>query len=324
MLRLVLRLAFLVAAFAVAVPHAAFSQDYPRKPIRMIMPNAAGASVDILGRIVAIKMSEALGEQMIVENRAGAGGAIGMEGLKNAAPDGYTVLGASTAAMSIIPNLRKNLPYEPLKDFGFVSLYAITPNALVVNPNVPVNSTRELIDYLKTRGPQTNMASAGPGSQSHLAGLLFMQMTATESVHVPYKGGGPSVASVMANESQWTITPAPAVVAFLKQNRLRLLAHTLPAHSPLFPGVPTISETVPGYTYSGWTGLMVPRGTPPAIVARLRDTILKLAANPDFVQLINQQGAVVQTSTPEEFAVLVANEIDAMGKAVKAANLSIE
>ncbi len=319
-----LRLMLLVAALAAAVPLTAFSQDYPRKPIKMIMPNAAGASVDIIGRIVAIKMSELLGEQMVVENRAGAGGAIGMEGLKNAAPDGYTVLGASTAAMSIIPNLRKNLPYEPLKDFGFVSLYAITPNALVVNPSVQVNSTREFIDYLKAHGPQTNMASAGPGSQSHLAGLLFMQMTATESVHVPYKGGGPSVASVMANESQWTITPAPAVVAFLKQNRLKLLAHTLPEHSPLFPGVPTISETVPGYTYSGWTGLMVPRGTPPAIVARLRDTILKLAANPDFVRLINQQGAVVQTSTPEEFAVLVANEIDAMGKAVKAANLSIE
>ncbi len=319
-----LRLTLLAAALAAAVPLAAFSQDYPRKPIRMIMPNAAGASVDILGRIVAIKMSEALGEQMIVENRAGAGGAIGMEGLKNAAPDGYTVLGASTAAMSIIPNLRKNLPYDPLKDFGFVSLYAITPNALVVNPNVPVGSTRELIDYLKTRGPQTNMASAGPGSQSHLAGILFQQMTGVQSVHVPYKGGGPSVASVMANESQWTITPAPAVFSFLKQNRLKMLAHTLPARSPLFPGVPTISETVPGYTYSGWTGLMVPRGTPQPIVDKLRGTLLKLAAAPEFRELIANQGAVVQTSTPEEFEKLVISEIDAMGKAVKAANLSIE
>jgi tripartite-type tricarboxylate transporter receptor subunit TctC len=319
-----LRLTLLAAALAAAVPLTAFSQDYPRKPIRMIMPNAAGASVDILGRIVAIKMSEALGEQMIVENRAGAGGAIGMEGLKNAAPDGYTVLGASTAAMSIIPNLRKNLPYDPLKDFGFVSLYAITPNALVVNPNVPVGSTRELIDYLKTRGPQTNMASAGPGSQSHLAGILFQQMTGVQSVHVPYKGGGPSVASVMANESQWTITPAPAVFSFLKQNRLKMLAHTLPARSPLFPGVPTISETVPGYTYSGWTGLMVPRGTPQPIVDKLRGTLLKLAAAPEFRELIANQGAVVQTSTPEEFEKLVISEIDAMGKAVKAANLSIE
>jgi tripartite-type tricarboxylate transporter receptor subunit TctC len=247
-----------------------------------------------------------------------------MEGLKNAAPDGYTVLGASTAAMSIIPNLRKSLPYDPLKDFGFVSLYAITPNALVVHPSIPVNSTRELIEYLKTRGPQTNMASAGPGSQSHLAGVLFMQMTGAQSVHVPYKGGGPSVASVMANESQWTITPAPAVFSFLKQGRVKMLAHTLPERSPLFPDVPTISETVPGYTYSGWTGLMVPRGTPQVIVDKLRATILKLAATPEFKEQISAQGAVVQTSTPEEFAKLVASEIDAMGKAVKAANLSIE
>ena len=319
-----LRLALLFVSLLVTMPQAGFSQDYPRKPIRMIMPNAAGASVDIIGRIVALKMSEALGEQMVVENRAGAGGAIGMEGLKIAAPDGYTVLGASTAAMSIIPNLRKNLPYDPLKDFGFVSLYAITPNALVVNPNVPVNSTRELIEYLKQRGPQINMASAGPGSQSHLAGVLFMQMTGVQSVHVPYKGGGPSVASVMANESQWTITPAPAVVSFLKQNRLKMLAHTLPSRSSLFLDVPTISETVPGYTYSGWTGLMVPRGTPQPIVDKLRSTLLKLAASPEFRELITNQGAVVQTSTPAEFEKLVGTEIEAMGKAIKAANLSIE
>jgi tripartite-type tricarboxylate transporter receptor subunit TctC len=319
-----LRLTVLLVSLLAALPQAALSQDYPRKPIKMIMPNAAGASVDIIGRIVAHRMSEALGEQMIVENRAGAGGLIGMEGLKNAAPDGYTVLGASTAAMSIIPNLRKSLPYDPLKDFGFVSLYAITPNALVVHPSVPVSSTRELIEYLKTRGPQTNMASAGPGSQSHLAGVLFMQMTGAQSVHVPYKGGGPSVASVMANESQWTITPAPAVFSFLKQGRVKMLAHTLPERSPLFPDVPTIAETVPGYTYSGWTGLMVPRGTPQAIVDKLRNTILKLAATPEFKEQLSAQGAVVQTSTPEEFAKLVASEIDAMGKAVKAANLTIE
>lgn len=311
-------------ALLAALPQAALSQDYPRRPIRMIMPNAPGASVDVLGRIVALKLGEVLGEQIVVENRPGAGGAIGMEGLKNSAPDGYTLLGASTAAMSIIPNLRKNLPYDPLKDFGFVSLYAITPNALVVNPNVPVNSTRELIEYLKAHGPQINMASAGPGSQSHLAGVLFMQMTGTQSVHVPYKGGGPSVASVMANESQWTITPAPAVVSYLKQNRLKMLAHSLPERSPLFPGVPTIGEAVPGYTYSGWTGLMVPKGTPLPIVNKLRDSLLKLASTPEFTQLITNQGAVVKTSTPEEFAQMVIAETEAMGKAVRAANLKIE
>ncbi len=318
------RLLVLLISLLAAYPQAALAQDYPRRPIRMIMPNAPGASVDVIGRIVALKLGEALGEQLVVENRAGAGGAIGMEGLKNAPPDGYTVLGASTAATAIIPNLRKNLPYDPLKDFAYVSLYAITPNALVVNPNVPATSTREFIDYLKARGPQTNMASAGPGSQSHLAGVLFMQMTGAQSVHVPYKGGGPSVASIVANESQWSITPAPAVVAFLKQNRLKMLAHSLPERSPLFPGVPTIGEVVPGYTYSGWTGLMLPAGTPQPIIEKLRSTLLKVAATPEFRELISNQGAVVQTSTPDEFVKLVAAEIEAMGKAVKAANLKIE
>jgi len=318
------RPAWLYLSLIAALSGPVLAQDYPRKPIRMIMPNAAGASVDVIGRIVALKMGEALGEQMIVENRAGAGGAIGMEGLKNAAPDGYTVLGASTAAMSIIPNLRKNLPYDPLRDFAFVSLYAITPNALVVHPSIPVNSTRELIEYLKTRGPQTNMASAGPGSQSHLAGVLFQQMAGVQSVHVPYKGGGPSVASVMANESQWTITPMPAVIQFVRQGRIKLLAHTLPERTAQFPDTPTVAETVPGYTYSGWTGLMLPKGTPQPIIDKLRNTLIKVAATPEFKEMITNQGALVHTSTPEEFAMLVASEIEAMGKAVKAANLKIE
>ncbi len=296
------RLAIFVVSLLAILPQAGLSQDYPRKPIKMIMPNAAGASVDILGRIVALKLGEALGEQIIVENRAGAGGAIGMEGLKNSAPDGYTVLGASTAAMSIIPNLRKNLPYDPLKDFAFVSLYAITPNALVVHPS----------------------ASAGPGSQSHLAGVLFMQMTGAQSVHVPYKGGGPSVASVMANESQWTITPMPAVIQFVRQGRIKLLAHTLPERTPQFPDTPTVAEMVPGYTYSGWTGLMLPKGAPQPVIDKLRNTLLKVAATPEFKEMITNQGAVVQTSTPEEFAKLVAGEIEATGKAVKAAKLTIE
>jgi tripartite-type tricarboxylate transporter receptor subunit TctC len=318
---------FRVAALVLllgALPQAVVGQDYPRKPIRLIMPNAAGSSVDVLGRIAALKLGEALGEQIAVENRAGAGGAIGMEGVKTATPDGYTLLAASTAAMSIIPNLRSKLPYDPLKDFAFISTYAITPNALVVHPSLPVNSTRELIEYLQGKGKETNMASAGPGSQSHLSGVLFQQMAGVQSVHVPYKGGGPSVLSVSTNESQWTITPMPAVISFLKQNRMKMLAHTLPERTPLFPDTPTVAETVPGYAFSGWTGLLAPTGTPKPVLDKLRATLLKVAASPDFKDLIAAQGAVVQTSTPEEFAKLVKSEIEAMGKAVKAADLKIE
>ena len=302
----------------------ALGQDFPRKPMRLIMPNAPGSSIDFLGRIAAQKLGDALGEQMLVENRAGAGGAIGMESVKTAAPDGYTLLAASTAAMSIIPNLRSNLPYDPLKDYAFVSTYALTPNALVVNPSLPVESARELIEYLKSRPGATNMASAGPGSQSHLAGVLFMQMAGIESVHVPYKGGGPSVQSVVAGESQWTITPVPAVIGQVRQGQLRMLAQTLPERSAQFPGVAALAETVPGYTFSGWTGLLAPRGTPQPVIDKLRAAVLKVAAAPDFREQVTNQGAVVQTSTPEEFAQLVAAELEAMGRAVKAANLKVE
>ena len=318
-----LRAASLLVLMLAALPQAV-GQDYPRKPIRLIMPNAPGSSIDVLGRIAAQKLGAALGENIVVENRAGAGGIIGMEGVKTASADGYTLVAASTAAMTIIPNLRTKLPYDPLKDFAFISTYAITPNALVVNPELPVRSARELIDYLKARGAETHMASAGPGSQSHLSGVLFLQMAGVQSVHVPYKGGGPSVLSVTTNESQWTLIPMPAGISYVRQGRLRLLAHTLPERSPLFPDVPTLAETVPGYTFSGWTGLLAPKGTPQPVLDKLRETLLKVAATPDFRELIANQGALVHTSTPEEFARLVAAELENMGRAVKAANLQIE
>ena len=319
-----LRAASLLVLMLAALPQAVVGQDYPRKPIRLIMPNAPGSSIDVLGRIAAQKLGAALGESIVVENRAGAGGIIGMEGVKTASADGYTLVAASTAAMTIIPNLRTKLPYDPLKDFAFISTYAITPNALVVNPDLPARSARELIDYLRARGAETHMASAGPGSQSHLSGVLFLQMAGVQSVHVPYKGGGPSVLSVTTNESQWTLIPMPAGIAYVRQGRLRLLAHTLPERSPLFPDVPTLAETVPGYTFSGLTGLLAPKGTPQPILDKLRATLLKVAATPDFRELIANQGAVVHTSTPEEFARLVAVELENMGRAVKVANLQIE
>jgi tripartite-type tricarboxylate transporter receptor subunit TctC len=319
-----LRAVSLLVLMLAALPQAVVAQEYPRKPIRLIMPNAPGSSIDVLGRIVALKLGAALWEQIVVENRAGAGGVIGMEGVKTAASDGYTLLAASTAAMTIIPNLRTRLPYDPLRDFAFISTYAITPNALVVNPDLPVHSTRELIDYLKARGADTHMASAGPGSQSHLSGVLFQQMAGVQSVHVPYKGGGPSVLSVTTNESQWTLIPMPAGISLVRQGRLRMLAHTLPERSPLFPDVPTLAETVPGYTFSGWTGLLAPKGTPQAVLDKLRETLLRVAATPDFRELIAAQGAVVHTSTPDEFARLVAAELENMGRAVKAANLRID
>ena len=200
-------------------------KDYPDRPVRMMMPNAPGSANDTMGRILAAKLGNALGQQIVVDNRAGAGGVLGMEIGKNAIPDGYTLVSPSTAATSIAPHIHKTLPYDPVKDYEFISLFAVMPNILVVNPGQPPKTVREFIDYAKTMGSKLNMASAGTGAQSHLSGTAFMIAAGFESVHVPYKGGGPSVGATVAGEAQWTFTPAAAVMSLIKAGRLRALGH---------------------------------------------------------------------------------------------------
>jgi len=315
---------WICAAILVALAAAAVAQNYPTKPIRLIMPNAPGSANDTLGRIVAIHMGEALGHQIVLDNRAGAGGLLGMEIGKNGAPDGYTLVAASTAAMSIAPHIYKKLPYDPLNDFEFISLYAATPNVLVVNPNMPAKNMKEWLDWLKASGNSLNMASAGAGSQSHLTGVALLTDTGLQSTHVPYKGGGASVASVVGGESQWTITPAPAVMSLIKGGRLRALGQSLPQRTPLLPDVPSIKETVPTFDYSGWNGLLAPKGTPKAILAKLRATLLEVANKPQLKEQFAAQGAQVVTNTPEEFRKFVRDEIQTTGKVVRAAELKVE
>ena len=242
----------------------ASAQDYPTHPIRLIMPNAPGSSIDTLGRLLGVRLGEALGQTIVIENRAGAAGAIGIETAKTAAPDGYTLLFASASGMSAAPLLQKKIPYDPLNDFAFVSLVAVMPNVLAVNPALPIHSVKDLIEYSRANKGKVNMASAGPGAISHLGGVLLMVMGDFESVHVPYKGGGPSVASVVAGESHWTIAPAPSTMSLVKSGRLRAIGHTMPQRAPLFGDMPAIAETLPGYDYSGWAGLLAPKATPRA------------------------------------------------------------
>lgn len=298
------------------------TKDYPSRPIRYIMPNAPGSSNDTLGRIVAAKLGEALGQQIVVDNRAGAGGILGMEIGKNANPDGYTLVAASTAAMSIAPHLHKKLPYDPVKDFEFISLYAVTPNILVVTPRLPIKTVKELIDYAKSKNGQINMASAGAGAQSHLSGAAFMYAAKMDSLHVPYKGGGASVAAVVAGESQWTLTPAPAVWALVKSGRLRAIGQSLAKRTPLLGDLPSIAETVKGFDYSGWNGMLAPKGTPNPILAKLRETLVKVVNSPEVKAQFEAQAAQVTTDTPEEFRKLVANEIKSVAPVVKAAGLT--
>ncbi len=315
---------WLSATVLVALVTGAGAQSYPTKSIRMIMPNAPGSANDTLGRIVAAHLGDALGQQIVIDNRAGAGGLLGMEIGKNSARDGYTLVAASTAAMSIAPHIYKNLPYDPIKDFEFISLYATTPNVLVVNPNMPAKNMKEWVDWVKANGKSLNMASAGAGSQSHLTGVALLSDAGLVSTHVPYKGGGASVAAVVGGESQWTITPAPAVMGLIKSGRLRALGQSLPQRTALLPDVPSITESVPKFNYSGWNGLLAPKGTPRAILTKLRTALLEVAKKPQFIEQFAVQGAQVATSTPEEFREFVRQEIESSGTVVRAAGLKVE
>src|SRR5581483_10357202 len=220
------------ALVALAAAHAARAQepaaDYPSRAVRLVVPNAPGSSIDTMSRIVTAKLGETLGQSVFVENRDGAGGLIGVEAAKTTKPDGDTLLCASNGSMMIAPLLRKPVPYDAIDDFTLIGPFAVTPNVLVVNPEVPVNSVKELIDYAKAHASTINMASAGVDSQSHLSGVLLMTMAGFESLHVPHKGGGPSVNSVVAGQTHWTLTPAPAAMSFVRNGKLRALGQSLP------------------------------------------------------------------------------------------------
>ena len=313
-------IAFCVAPAGAAEP----TRDYPTRPIRLIVTNAPGSAVDILSRIVAFRLGGALGQQVVVDNRPGAGSALGMEIGKNAAPDGYTLVSAPTAALAVAPLIHQKHPYEIINDYAFISLFAVTPNILAVTPALPIKTVPDLIAYCKTRPGQVNMASAGPGSQSHLTGVLLSTMGKFPSLHIPYKGGGASVAAVVAGESQWTMTPAPAVWSLVKAGRLRAIGHSLPKRTPLLGDIPAVAESIPGYDYSGWNGLIAPKGTPGPILEKVRAALLKIMSLPEVRDAIAEQATEVVTSTPGEFRKLVQNELNKYGAVVTAVGLKVE
>ena len=315
-------LAFVLQGTAGVMTASAAGDAYPNRPIHLVLPNAPGSSSDVIGRLLAQKLGDTLGQQVVVENHAGAGGIIGMDLAKQAQPDGYTLVVATSAGTSIAVNLHKKLTYDPLNDFVYLSTYAVIPNLLVVTPDFPARTLRELIEYCKTHS--TFMASAGNGSQSHLAGILLEQMGQFPSQHVPYKGGGASVVAVMSGEAQWTITPASSVVGQARSGAVRALAQSLPQRTALLPGVPAVAETVPGYSYSGWNGLFLPKGTPAAIQATLREALLKTLALPEVKEAFNKQGAEIVTDTADDFHKLVAAEIESTAKLVVETNMKVD
>lgn len=320
-----LRRTFAVFLAAVAVSDACQAQpQYPVRPIRVLVPQSPGASNDTITRIVAGKMSELLGQQLVIDNRPGAGGVIAGEVVAKASPDGYTIYSTATASQVIGPQIMKNVPFDPVNGFAPVSLFAITQNILVVNPATPYKNVKELISYARANPGKLNLANAGSGTQSHLAGVLLAHIAGISVAHVPYKGGGPSVVAVVANESQATLTPSPAVMGHIRANRLRALATGGAKRSALTPDIPTLIESGVNLESTGWIGFLAPPKTPKAITERLLNALLQVVRDPATQKFMEAQGADPEAGGPEAFRSFIAAEYNRFGEAIRIAQLKAE
>lgn len=312
-----------LAAYGAAAP------PYPMKPVRLIIANTPGTSVDALARVLGVRLGEELGAQIVPDNRGGAGGLIGGEIASRSAADGYTLLVSSTGMQVITPQIYKNLSYDPIRDFVPLSLVAITHNMLVVTPTLPVQTVPELIAHAKAHPGRLNMSNAGSGFQSHLAGVLFTHMTGVNVQHVPYKGGA-SLVAVIANEAQVTIAPMPAVIGHVRSGKLRALATGGEKRSVVTPTLPTIGEAgVPGFVSTGWMGLMLPAGPsragpPKPLYERLRAAVVKAVEDPATREQMERQGGEAMTSTPEAFLQLIREEFKRFQTAINLAGLKVE
>lgn len=308
------------ATYLVPAVHAAETARYPIKPIRLIVPQQAGSSNDTLSRVMGNFLGESLGQQVVVDNRPGVGGIIGMEIGAAAVPDGHTLIAMATAQV-ISPHLQKNLPYDTFRDFAPISLFGITYNVFIAHPSLAAANAKDFIALAKAKPGQINMASAGPGSQSHLAGVMFSMVAGINVLHVPYKGAGASVTAVLANESQFSVTPLPATVGHIKSGRLKALALSAKKRLPDMPGIPTFAEQGVNFESSGWNGLIAPRATPKPVLDQLVAVVSKVATTQAFKDQMARQGAEVMINTPQEFAQFIRKEFELFAPVVKAANL---
>jgi tripartite-type tricarboxylate transporter receptor subunit TctC len=320
--------AWLVAAaglaFAVfALPNPAAAEDYPLRPVRLIIPFPAGGSNDVVGRLVATYLGERFGRQLVVDNRSGAGGVIGTEAVAKSPPDGYTLLLVSMAH-AVNPWLYR-LPYDPIKDFAPVALLAEGTNVLAVHPSVPATSVKELIALAREKPGALDYASAGIGTFQHLGGELFKLMAGVDMVHVPFRGGGPSMLSVVGGHTKVTFPSLAQSVPYIKSGTLRALGVGARTRIPVLPDVPTVAEAgVPGYEAVNWWGVVAPAGTPPAIVGRLNGEIASVLKSTEVQKQLAGEGATPAPMTPEEFGRLMASETEKWGKVVKQGGIKAE
>lgn len=312
------------ALSALSFGHQANAQTFPDRTITLVVPFAAGGSTDVVGRVVAQKMGDILGQQVVVENVAGAGGNLGADRVARADPDGYTILMGTVATHALNPLILKQKPYDPEKDFSPVSLLVIVPNVLVVNPKLEVNSVAELIELLKKDPDKYSYASSGNGTPLHLSGELFNSMAGVKMQHVPYKGAGPALNDLLGNQISIMFDNLPSSSSHIKGGTLKALGITTKERAPSFPDVPTVAETVPGYETYTWNALFAPAGTPPEVVARLNEAANTALKDPAVAGRMKDFSATIVGSTPEELGKHVTAELAKWSPVVKAANIQMD
>jgi len=313
-----------IFASALAGVTAPVQAQYPEKPLRFILPFPPGGGTDTLGRVIGQKLSDMLGQQVVMDNRPGAGANLGAEIAAKSPPDGYTLF-MGNVAHTINVSLYSRLNYDLARDFAPVTLLASTPNILVVHPSLPVKSVKELIALAKAQPGRLDYASSGSGSSSHLAAELFDNMAGVKMTHVPYKGGGPAVIALISGQVSVGFATTPSVISYVKAGKLRGLAVTGAHRSPAIPGLPTISEAgVPGYEAGTWYGLLVPSGTPKEIIARLHADAVKVLKLPDVKARLDATGYEAIGSTPEEYAAYTRTEIAKWAGVIKASGVHVD
>ena len=302
----------------------AFAQAWPARSVRIVVPFTAGGTTDIIARLVAARLSEALGQQFIVDNRAGAGGVLGMDIVAKAAPDGYTVVLGSTSSTAVNVGLYPKMPYDPLKDLAPIMQVATGPYVLAVHPALPAKNVGQLVALAKARPGQLNFGSSGNGTALHLTAELLKSMTGTRMVHVPYKGASAAMPDLLSGQTQFMFSDMPLFAPYVKAGKLRALAVTTAKRSSVLPDLPPIAETVPGYEATSWYGFMAPAGTSREIIGRFNAEVVKVLRLQDIRERYRELGIEPVEGTPEQFGTYIASEIRRWSAVIKSAEVKID
>ncbi len=314
-----------LGALFACIATVASAQGYPNRTIRLVVPFPAGGTTDILARAVSQKLTEALGQAVVVDNRAGAAGNIGSDLVAKSTPDGYTLLMGTVGTHAINPSLYSKMPYDHYKDFVPVVLVAGVPNVLVVNPALPVNSVADLIKLAKEKPGQINFASSGSGTSIHLSGELFKTMAGVDMTHIPYKGSSPALTDLIGGQVQIMFDNLPSSLPQIKAGKLRAIAVTSMKRAPALPDIPTINESgLPGFEASSWFGVLAPAGTPASIVTRINAEVNKWLESADAREKLLGQGAEAAGGSPEQFAAYIRVESEKWAKVVKASGAKVD